>query len=172
MMGKILYNNWARSDDFLKTMETRTQSQSCKFKILILDQKSDIFKQVAKDETVSLEDADISISYDKMAGNIRFSLEGFQNVKNKLDEKFDKEISDEFLGIKVINQSNIYCHIIRADDKMIVAKYLLSVRGSGAPTLEIQGNNSPFFKIFSKEFEKMWDRSEWWIPLKEPKDGG
>ena len=170
MMGKILLNNWARSNDFLETIETRTQSQSCKFRILLLDPNSDSFKQVAKDEADSLKNADISLSYNKMAGNIKFSLGRFQNVKNKVDEKFDKEISDKFLGIKVINQSNIYCHIIRADDKMIVAKYLLSVRGGGAPTLIIHGKDTSFYKIFSNEFESMWKRGVDWRPSTKVKD--
>lgn len=171
MMGCILRNNWTSNQKFMNILERRTQQKECKFRILLLDpdEKSDILKQRSKDEAIWNKDGEkekaYKVSYDHMKMDIQDSLYQFETVKSELNEK-----NSQYLEIKVVNQSNIYCNIIRADDKMIVAKYLLSVRGSGAPTLIIHGKDTSFYKIFSNEFESMWKRGVDWNPSTKVKD--
>ena len=169
MMGNILRNNWTNNPDFMENLKSRTQEEQCKFRILLLDPNSDILEQRAKDEAIWNKDDEkekaYKISYDRMRTEIIASLYQFETVKRELNEK-----NSQYLEIKVVNQSNIYCNIIRADDKMIVAKYLLSVRGGGAPIIEIYGRDTSFYKIFSNEFESMWKRGVDWRPSTKVKD--
>lgn len=161
MMGNVLRNNWTSNQKFMDILERRTQQKECKFRILLLDPDSDILKQRSKDEARWNKDDEkeeaIKVSYDHMLTDIKDSLYQLKTIKSKLNEKYG-----QYLEIKVVNQSNIYCNIIRADDKIIVAKYLLSVRGSGAPTLEIHGKDTFFYEKFAKEFEEMWKKGEKW----------
>ena len=163
MMGNVLRNNWMSNQDFIDIIEDATHQKKCKFRILLLDphEKSNILKQRSNDEAVWDSDDEKEeaqkVSYGHMRTDIIDSLHQLGNVKNKLQKE-----NSQYLEIKVVNQSNMYCNIVRADDKMIMSKYLLSVRGSGAPTIEIQGKDTVFYKKFHKEFEEMWKRGEEW----------
>ena len=174
LMGNILRNNWTSNQKFMDILQSKTQQKECKFRFLLLDpeeidEKSNILKQRSKDEARWNKDDEkekaYKVSYDHMKTDIKYSLYQFETVKSELNEK-----NNQYLEIKVVNQSNIYCNIIRADDKMIVAKYLLSVRGSDALTIEIYGRDTSFYKIFSNEFESMWKRGVDWRPSTKVKD--
>ena len=172
MMGNVLRNNWMSNQKFIKILERRTQQKECKFRILLLDpdENTNILKQRSKDEAIwnwndEKKEEKAKISYDRMRTDIIESLSQLEMIKSELNEE-----NSQYLEIKVVNQSNIYCNIIRADDMMTVAKYLLSVRGSRAPTLIIHGKDTSFYKMFSNEFENMWKRGVDWKLSTEVKD--
>jgi hypothetical protein len=87
------------------------------------------------------------------------SLEIFSGIRMSLPEA-----DRASLEIRAIRETNLYCSVIRVDDKIIATKYLMSRRGSKSPTLEITGFSSPFFQIFAEEFTRMWTLAVEWPP--------
>lgn len=156
LMSNNLYRDWTSKDEFLKIIEERGREKRCKFRIMVLDPSPDssVTTQRGLDEGNAKRLRDI----------IRDSLNKLQQVKESIDEKLGKKEGDEYFKIKVINRSNVYCYIVRADAKMIVANYLSHIRGARLPALQIHGQDTSFFKVYKEEFENMWKISSDWAP--------
>ncbi|MGD8506904.1 MAG: DUF5919 domain-containing protein [Candidatus Bathyarchaeota archaeon] len=146
MMGISLRQNWASNKTFLETLEENARKKRCIFRVLILDPVSNVCIRRAQEEGDKLG---------RIAITAKDSLSQFLEMKKKLENSE----ANNYLQLKVIREHNLYCSVIRIDEKMLVTFYLSNVRGRNSPTLEIYGDQSPLFNKFSQEFEKMWETS-------------
>jgi hypothetical protein len=146
MMALSLRDNWTSNGDFVNIIKKRAASGECVYRFLVLNPTSEV--------TVhrSFEEKDI---VGHLSTNIRDSLIKLSEVSEGLSNS-----KKQYLSIKTNSDLTMYCSIIRADDRMFVSFYLASVRGSGCPTLKIQGNETALFKKFSAEFEKLWSSAK------------
>ncbi|MEW6103338.1 MAG: DUF5919 domain-containing protein [bacterium] len=147
IMGNNLRQNWA-SEEFIKLLEEKLKKKDCKFRFLLFDPNAEIAKQRESDE-----EGEEGI----LSNLVKDTLKRYKDIWNKLNDE-----SKEFFKIKLVNRSNIYCYIVRIDDKMVIANYYRHVKGGGAPAMEIYDSNLFLFKFFSDEFEKMWEISKDW----------
>ena len=76
------------------------------------------------------------------------------------------------MPVKVISRANIYCRIVRADDRMVVTKYLCHSSGGSSPTLELHGEDTSWFRKFTGEFDRMWELATEWPSSPEINFGG
>lgn len=151
MAANTLRQNWTSNDAFIKVLEESVRKKRCRFRFLTLCPGSSACVQRAREE----ED-----KVGRLAATINDSLLKLSEVKKKLKESD----SNGYLQLRAKKKGNIYCSIIRIDDKMLVTFYLSNVRGRGAPTWEIHGEQSTLFQKFLHEFEKMWETSSPWPP--------
>ena len=82
--------------------------------------------------------------------------ENLENAKNNL-EHLGAEIARTHFRVKVIDRANVYCRIVRADEAMLVTKYLCHSSGGTSPTLELHGKDTSWFRKFVNEFDRMWE---------------
>jgi len=149
MMANTLRENWTSNDLFLRILEENARKKRCRFRILTLDPGSNACIERAREE----ED-----KVGRLSITIQDSLLKFWDVMERLKQSK----TNEYLQVRTKKEGNLYCSIIRADDKMLISFYLSSVRGSNAPTLEIYGKQNILFERFTSEFEKMWKTSLPW----------
>jgi len=146
MMANTLRQNWTSNDLFLEVLEKNVRRKQCKFRILTLFPGSSacIYRVKEEDDRSG-----------RLVATIQDSLFHLSEVKKKLKEGN----ANGYLQLRAKREGNLYCSIIRVDDKMLVTFYLSSVRGRSAPTCEIYGEQSILFQKFLREFEKMWEAS-------------
>lgn len=150
MMGYSLRRDWTAREEFVKILQSRAKEQRCKFRILVLEPNPEA--PITKQRMV--EEGDIER---RIVSDAAFTLRTFEKIKNKLDVN-----AREYVKMKIVKGSNLYCFMIRADDRILVAKYLSHLRGSGSPTIEIRGRDTSFFLVFAAEFERMWELGANW----------
>lgn len=146
MMANTLRQNWTSNNSFLKVLEEKVRRKQCKFRILTLFPGSSACIQRAKEEDDRVG---------RLAATVQDSLLKLSDVKKRLEESN----ANEYLQLRAKRDGNLYCSIVRVDDKMLVTFYLSSVRGRNAPTWEIYGEQSVLLQKFLGEFEKMWETS-------------
>ncbi|MHA2171220.1 MAG: hypothetical protein ACXADH_02775 [Candidatus Kariarchaeaceae archaeon] len=149
MMGINLRSGWISDPDFKKLLQKQTMGGEAKFRIMILDPGAQMTAQRAFEEDYRKSG--------RIAETASESLRILQEIKSKLPV----ERQDSLL-IKVINETNIYCAVIRVDDLMMVTNYLMHVSGGNSETIEIEGEDGSLFKLFMAEFNAMWDRAAFW----------
>lgn len=148
LMGIALRHNWTNDDSFLEMVRERISRDKGHFRILVLDPNDDPVRQRDREERKEGEaagriSADASSSLSRLAA----LLSGLTHQQQGR------------LQIRTIHDTNIYCSVVRVDDRMLVTKYLLAYSGSNSPTFEIAGRSTELFKLFEKEFEAMWQRA-------------
>jgi len=149
MMGIALRSGWLSDPKFQKILEKRAMIGETQFRIMILEPEATITSQRAFEEDHRQSS--------RIAETASETLRILSEIKDRLpDEK------RENLLIKVINKTNIYCSVIRADDQMLVTNYLMHLTGGNSETLEIEGEDSKLFSLYMDEFNSMWDKSTSW----------
>ena len=143
MMAICLRENWTSNTEFMEILSRQTKQKQCHYRMLMLDPESPILSQRC------LEENDTS---GRIATTIKDSLTKLSNIRNELNKS-----QKEFLNIRIVSKFNMYCSIVRIDERMIVSFYICSQRGSSTPTIAIFGKHSNLFRKFSEEFQKMWD---------------
>jgi len=143
LMAICLRENWTSSTEFMEILSRQTKQKQCRYRMLMLDPGSPILSQRC------LEENDTS---GRIATTIKDSLTKLINIRNELNKS-----QKEFLNIRTVSKLNMYCSIVRIDERMVVSFYICSQRGSGSPTMAILGKNSNLFKKFFEEFKKMWE---------------
>jgi hypothetical protein len=174
MMGIVLFRDWLSEETILQEIQRRIVRKECKFRILLLDPNpnSPITKQRIIEEAQGkgenwpvegnpsdIEEKIKSLKKDdelRVTGGVRTSLQRLKKIYMSLNKA-----SQRCLQVKTITRSGIYCYIIRADNRMLVAIYLSHCHGSHSPAFEIHGeDDNSLFKLFSDEFNKMWRLGE------------
>jgi hypothetical protein len=170
-MGINLATIISKRPQLRKIIIDRAVTKKCKFRILVLDPASPLTSQRAEEEANQVSILDHGTLIQRFFANIRGSLLTFQKMREEICKTIKKDTADRFYAIRVINKSNIYCSIIRTDDKMLVTKYLSHLTGTQSPSFElrlpkeqadspIEGEN--LFKTFQDEFEEMWKIATDW----------
>lgn len=153
VMGHILRDNLVRNDELMDKLKDRTGEGELELKIILLDpsRENNILKQLSIDEAKWSDKEDERIIAQEAS---------FKRLSAELENSLNELSSKRKFNVRVADNANMYCNIVRADDRLVVTKYLLSVRGGGSPTLFIRGEDTPYYKMFSKEFDDMWRRSK------------
>lgn len=137
IMGNNLRQNWC-NEDFLHILEKKLKEKKCTFRFLLFDPNATVTSQRQNDEDGKL-----------LKSLIEDTLAKFKNIKKCLNDE-----SKKFLLIKLVNNANIYCYIVRIDDRIVATNYYRHVRGGGAFAMEIYGDNSFLFKFFAMNLIK------------------
>jgi len=156
MMGMTLQHGWANDPDFLRILKERAGRDRCHFRIMVFSPDGAMVRQRDREEASQYDGQPTRISNDAFT-----SLQIFSRIRDALPEE-----EQGYLQLRVVVKTNLYCSVIRVDESMLVSKYMMSCRGSRAPSLEISGAATPFFKIYEQEFEAVWDLAADW-PLAE-----
>jgi len=149
MMGISLRSGWSSSPDFQEILKKRAGTGMTKFRIMVMDPDKPVTAQRALEE-----DGQES---NRIADNSVKTLSTLLAIKKSLSPIYQDSIK-----IKVIQETNIYCSVIRADNLMLVTKYLYHLSGTSSETLEIVGKETSFFKLYEEEFDAMWDHAADW----------
>lgn len=171
-MGINLRTNFAKELRLLEIIKQRAISKKCKFRILIFAPDSIVTKQRAIEEArhrAALDQISTEMQ-NTFIVELKDSLATFKNIRNEIYNDLESQ-TEEYFIIKLVDKSNFYCSIIRADDVMIVTKYLSHLTGSKSPSLEIKlpamqekfkNNDANLFQVFRDEFENMWKYASKW----------
>ncbi len=149
MMGIALGSRWINDPSFQEVIEKRSASGKTQFRIMVLDPEAQATAQRAFEED-KIESQRIAAIAGKTLG-----------ILSEIKKRLPKDKRDA-LQIKAIDQTNIYCSVIRADDQMLITKYIMHLTGSNSETLEVEGADSSLFKLYSAEFDQMWKRAADW----------
>ena len=150
MIGIALRRDWTAREEFVKIVQNRAKERKCTFRILVLEPNPE--SPVTKQRMV--EQGDIER---RIVADAAFTLRVFDQMRNELDDE-----AREHIKTKVVRGSNLYCFVIRADDRILVTNYLSHLTGSALPTMEIHGRDTSFFQVFAAEFERMWELGAEW----------
>jgi len=154
MVGITLQHSWANDPKFLQLLRERTGSGKCRFRIMVFHPESSVVEQRDREEADEFRTQPTRIS-----GDALISLQIFAELRSKLPAR-----DQAYLEVRAIRQTNLYCSIIRAGDRMLVTQYVMSRRGSKCPALEIAGETSPYFEMYAQEFERLWNLAVSWPP--------
>ncbi len=154
LMGIALQRDWANDPQFKSLLRSRSRRDRCHFRILIFDPESATARQRAREEVWETGGVE-----GRMLKVVESSLKEFYRIRCLLPET-----DQEFLELRAIRDTNIYCSILRVDDELLVAEYLYHCRGTRAPCFHIAGEGTAFFEIYTEEFERMWQRAATWPP--------
>lgn len=149
MMGIALRSGWSSNPRFQEIVRSRARAGKTKFRVMVLDPEA----QVTQQRTFE-EDGQPSNRISEAASS---TLRTMLQIKQSLPED-----NQDFLKIKVIQETNIYCSIVRADDMMVVTKYVLHLSGGNSEMLEIEGSEGTLFKLYQNEFNATWNRALDW----------
>lgn len=152
MMGIALQHGWANDRSFLDILQQRAGAGKCHFRIAVLHPEGQVLRQREKEEAEGHGTGVGRISRDALT-----SLEIFDKARALLPAA-----DRAHLELRAVRESNLYCSILRVDDRMVVTLYLASRRGSKSPTLEIREPASPFYEMYKEEFERIWRVAEEW----------
>lgn len=149
MLGIVLRSGWMSEPGFQTLLSKRAKTGETSFRIMILDPDAEVTKQREREE-----DRKASQRISRTANETLSILHG---IKQQLPQ--DKQ---DHIEIKVIDETNIYCSIIRVDELMLVTNYLMHLSGGNSETMEIEGDGSTLFELYENEFETMWSRAAYW----------
>jgi hypothetical protein len=147
IVSTTFYTRWANDDDFWNDLFDALRNRKSKFRLLIYDPDSDILNIRSENE----DDPKIG-STSQMKMEIHSTLEKIAKKINSLDSN----VKDKF-EIRLNSKYYQMAQIIRADKRLLVALYLSKKTGSTSPTLQIQGPDSSFFKIYTQQFDILWE---------------
>ncbi len=150
MLGFVLRSGWSSTPDFREILKNQVGEEKTQFRIVIFDP----IKSRMADQRSFEEDGKPS---KRIANIAKSTLEALEDIKHKLASK-----DQGALKIRVVRDTGIYCSIIRVDEAMLVTKYLLHLSGSNSETMEIEGTDTEFFKLYMEEFNAVWDRATDW----------
>jgi hypothetical protein len=142
VMGRVLYSNWANSDDIKEIFRDTAERRKCTIRILVLDPDG----TVAQDRDTQEKRKGASIA------NIRDTIRIFTELKESLSENALGTIE-----LKTID-AILYEQIARVDGYIWVQPYLHYVHGSGCPSFEIEGTTTSLYKKYKAEFEALWPK--------------
>lgn len=145
MMGISLRRDWTAREEFVGIVRGRAEERKCIFRILVLEPNP--ASPITHQRMVEEDDPS-----ERIIANNRFTLDTFKRIRDNL-----KGETKEHIKIRVVQRSNLYCFIVRADDRLLVSTYLSHLTGSASPTMEIRGRDTSFFQLFADEFERMWE---------------
>lgn len=147
LMSMCLSRDWLLRPELREAIENAVRERRTCFRILILDPTSEVAAQRALEEGKK-----------EFLPTIEQSLETLRAMR----EHIPPEVANTHFQLRVINRTNIYCRIIRADDMMLVTKYLCHCGGGSSPTLELHGKDTSWFRKFASEFDHMWEQGADW----------
>lgn len=156
-MSMCLSRDLLERPELRKAVESAAREQRTRFRILILDPTSQVAAQRAQEEGKR-----------QFLPTIEQSLATLQAMRERLGH----EIASTHFQVKVINRTNIYCRIVRADNMMLVTKYLGHSSGGSSPTVELHGKDTSWFRKLANEFDHMWEMAADWPPDAEITSGG
>jgi hypothetical protein len=149
MLGIALRSGWASTNEFQEAIKSRLINKKLHFRIAVFDPEADVTKQRSFEED--------GRHTQRIAESASSTLRIMVGIRNELPEQTRKNME-----IKAVNETGIYCSIIRVDDVMLVTKYLLHLSGSNSETFIIEGRDNTYFKLYQEEFEAVWKRSVNW----------
>lgn len=149
MMGISLRSGWSSSPDFQEILQKRACNGMTKFRIMVMDPDKPVTAQRALEEDGKKSN--------RIADNSIKTLSTLLTIKNSLPPS-----NQDSIKIKVIQETNIYCSVIRADNIILVTKYLFHLSGTSSETVEVVGKDTSFFKLYDEEFNAMWNQAADW----------
>lgn len=144
IMSNTLWNNWMHQARFREKLFHST-AYGARVRILVYDPDSQILRLRASDE----EDVPGQMQDEIIATLLRI-IQG----RNCLSE-----CAKANLEVRLTNRTLQSVHLVRADERMIVAFYLSGKSGGPSPTLQIRGSDSTYFQKYVEQFEIFWQRA-------------
>jgi len=142
LMSMCLSRDFLESPELSTEMADAARERRTKYRILIFDPTSELAAQRAREENKR-----------QFLPTIEQSLAVLQEMRRRLDP----EVASTYLQVRVVKRAGLYCRIVRADDMMLVTKYLCHSSGSSSPTVELHGEDTAWFGKFASEFDRMWE---------------
>ena len=158
LMSLCLSRDWLLRAELREEMERSARERRTRYRILILDPTSEVAAQRAREEEKR---------------EFLPTIEQSPATLEAIRERLGAEIASTHFQVRVIDCANVYCRIVRSDDKMLMTKYLCHSSGGTSPTLELHGKDTSWFCKFASEFDRMWELAAEWPPASEiTSDGG
>lgn len=152
LMSLCLSRDWLLRPEFREVIKSAARERRTRYRILILDPTSEVAAQRAREEEKR-----------EFLPTIEQSLATLVAMR----ERLSAEIASTHFQVKVVSCSNVYCRIVRADEMMLMTKYLCHSSGGTSPTLELHGKDTSWFHKFANEFDRMWELATEWPPAPE-----
>lgn len=157
LMSMCLSRDLLERPEYREAIATAAGERKTRFRILVLDPTSEVAAQRAREEKKK-----------EFLPTIEQTLVTLQAMR----ERLGPEVASTHFQVKFIDRTNVYCRIVRADDMMLVTKYLCHSSGGTSPTLELHGKETSWFRKLANEFDHMWELAAGWSPSAETTIGG
>ena len=145
IVSSTLWNNWVHQNSFRNEL-FKSIAGGAQVRILIYDPDSDVLRQRAKDE----KDVPGEMEQEIKATLLRLA-EGWRDLSPSAKEGFQLRLTTRTLHP---------VHMIRADERMLIAIYLSGQSGGPCPTFQIRSSESAYFRTYSEQFQTLWGRAQ------------
>lgn len=142
ILSKTLWNNWMHLEDFRDQLFSNI-ARGAHVRILIYDPESNTLRRQAMIER------DVP---GEMQQEIKATLVRLAQGRNNLPISAKTN-----LEVRLTTQPLHPIQMIRADEHMLVAMYLVGKSGSPSPTMQIKGNDSVYFRKYAEQFKTLWE---------------
>lgn len=146
LMGISLYG-WSK-DSALDEWILALVRNGVAIKILVMDPDNPYFEALLNKLLPSVSDASIR-------GEM-VSIQEFERIQESVDAvKASERITGDF-AFRTVRSGSIIYNVLRVDDEMRVIPYLYSTLTKESPMLVLRGRDSPVFRTYEKEFDRLW----------------
>ena len=160
LMAFTLSRQVTRSIKVMAAIERTISSNLCRVRVLTfrpftdLSEPDSVALRRIYEESLLPEGAGTK---DKFRGALEQTRKQFEIIRQKFANDPERK---ECLKLASTDQVTMYINTIRIDDRMWISPYLSSAKGGDSPVFEINGTQTPLFKLFYKEFEHMWNHAK------------
>lgn len=144
ILSNTLWNNWLHDGEFRSRL-FKNIAHGAHVRILIYDPEADVVRRRAADEK------DVP---GEMQQEIKASLVSLARGWTTLPHSAKANLE------VCLTTSTVHpVQMIRADEHMLVAHYLVGKSGGPSPTMQLRGNDSVYFRKYTEQFQTLWDRA-------------
>jgi hypothetical protein len=149
ILSDSFWSGWLQYEEFSDPLEKRVSEDRGRMRILIFRPNTPALRQRAYDQ----------------GGPPRFLSDESTWSLNRLCGILARHPEQSSLEVRVNSTAMNSFQIIRADDEMIVASYLMRRSGSPSPTVHLRrGGQKNHFDSYSQHFDAIWTEAETWPP--------
>ena len=142
LMGRTL-NAWTSAPELADLIIERiTRPKPVHFRILLMSLENPYLPTLKEKDDVIGIDLRLKISN---------SIKKFVEIKRSLQVNLQK-----YLEIRCFEGVPLYCNMVRVDDKVFVAPYVVTEDAQYSPLLQISGYENAWVELYQAEFEKLW----------------
>ncbi|MBN1812395.1 MAG: hypothetical protein JXA14_11200 [Anaerolineae bacterium] len=145
IMSSTLWNNWMHRGDFRGKLFNNI-AKGAHVRILVYDPNSEVLRLRAKDE-------------DDVKGEMQSELQSTLSRIAKERQSLPVYVRGQ-VEVHLTDKGLHPAHMIRADNRILVAIYLSGKSGSPSPTLQLRGSESSYFHKYAEQFDWLWNRGK------------
>jgi len=138
---------WADGNKIEEELENLAK-RGVKIRVLIMDENNPHLPAFLNTAQIS------AVTLKVVKEDIRNSYNFFTAIKESLAPEVQSN-----LEIRTLKMGLISMQLCRTDNRMTMVQYIYSLRASRSPMMEITNAESDMFKVYSNEFEKLWELS-------------